>query len=62
MKHLSTKALWSQEIVRSYKLEVRKVARAENPADSPRSFSNERVLKHHMALVKFALCFLGYTR
>ena len=59
VKHLSTKALWSQEIVRSYKVEVRKVPRAENPADSLCSFSNEKVLKHHMALVKFAVCFLG---
>ena len=62
VKHLSTKALWSQEIVRSYKLEVRKVAREENPADSLCSFSNERVLKHHMGLVKFTVCFLEYTR
>ena len=58
-KHLSTKALWSQEIVKTYKVGVRKVPRAENPADSLCSFSTEKTLKSHMSMVEFGVHFMG---
>ena len=59
VKRLSTKALWSQEIVKTNKVDVRKVPRAENPADSLCSFSNEKTLKHHMSLMEFEVNFVG---
>ena len=33
-----------------------------NPAESLCSYSCEKAFKHHMALVKFAVCFLGFAR
>ena len=33
VKHLSVKQLWSQEVVRYFDIQVKKVARENNPAD-----------------------------
>ena len=48
--------------MKTYKVDVRKVPRTENPADSLCSFSNERTLKNHMSLVEFGVYFIGRAR
>ena len=52
LKHLETKDLWVQEVIRKKQIEVCKVPREENMSDSLASYSNGDTLCRHMEIMK----------
>ena len=51
IKHLETKDLWVQEVIRRRSFSVRKIPRAENASDSMASYSAPSVLQQHMQML-----------
>ena len=63
VKHLSTKDLWVQEAIRRYAIEVRKVARDENPADTLASYSSPPTMTDHLTRMNCSVfAMLGSVR
>ena len=48
IKHLSTKDLWIQEVVRRYGIVEQRIPRAENPADTMASYSSSTTIVDHL--------------
>ena len=51
LKHLSVRQLWVQEVVSDYKINVTKIDRAQNPADSLCSPGSEHLFGERMVLL-----------
>ena len=51
VKHLETKDLWVQELIRRKGILIKKIAREVNAADSLASYSAPATLQRHMELL-----------